>query len=304
LLQGRLWCGTQDSALRESFTFWLARVYRLNCQWALATKTLKGLIAMNRGLNLVPQEVRARSELALIHAQTNKPKAARKELNSCRQLMGAEDWRGLSGLVARANGSALAAEGKIRRARLEFERAIDILFDYHLPWEHAEALTCWGWSLCNAGDDSGREKLRAARSIYKHYGAGNPWIERVVDDRWRKEFHTSSGDAHSSVDADPATVSTSFNRRTTAKGVGPARSAEGDAAFAKAADLRLLTAATHDAISHLMYAINKASGLRRPIEHMADSLDRISRNLFRTKGEFTTPYRLLRPGPQSNGRSK
>ncbi len=106
-------------------------------------------------------------------------------MERCREILaGGEDWRGLVGLVALAEGAAASAEGRIKDAETEFEKAIKRFRQYHLPFYEAEVHLDWGGALRDSGsDERAMEKYDAATDIYKKIGAGKGWIERVESDR-------------------------------------------------------------------------------------------------------------------------
>jgi tetratricopeptide (TPR) repeat protein len=132
-----------------------------------------------------PWQLKHRTELALIYADKNRVEDAHKHLTRCREIVrNGEDWRGLVGIVARAEAVVAAAEGEYEDAETQFERAVEIFRRYHVPFEEAEALHRWGRAV-NASGESGRanEKLDAAIEIYRRCGAGERWVQRVEADR-------------------------------------------------------------------------------------------------------------------------
>ncbi|HEY6298209.1 MAG TPA: AAA family ATPase [Candidatus Binatus sp.] len=133
----------------------------------------------------VPGLLHSGSFLAGIYAEMGCPERGHPHLSRCREILGnGEDWRGLAGKVARAEAVVAAAEGKYEDAETQFEKAVQIFRQYHVPFEEAEARHYWGRAL-NASGASARanEKLDAAIEIYRRCGAGERWVERVEADR-------------------------------------------------------------------------------------------------------------------------
>jgi tetratricopeptide (TPR) repeat protein len=173
--------GTRDE--EGGIAHFLAKIRRTLGDLAGAERL--GQIAVEKVKGDVPLELHTRSLLAGIYAETSHPEKAHPQLARCRELLGnGEDWRGLAGKVARAGAVVSAAEGKYNDAETQFEKAVEIFRRYHVPFEEAEALLCWGRAL-NAADEHGRanEKLDAAIEIYRRCGAGERWVQRVEADR-------------------------------------------------------------------------------------------------------------------------
>jgi tetratricopeptide (TPR) repeat protein len=135
----------------------------------------------------LPCQLRVRLELALLYAETGRPEHALPHLVGCREVLAAgEDWRGLAGHVARAEGAVAAAEGRFDTAHTNFSKALEIYRRYQVPFEEAETLHYWGRALLAARDNiSAREKLAAAVDLYQRHGAGEAWLERVRSDQLR-----------------------------------------------------------------------------------------------------------------------
>jgi DNA-binding CsgD family transcriptional regulator len=92
-----------------------------------------------------------------------------------------EDWRGLAGRLALGEGALAAADGHTTRAREHFAHAIAVFRRYHLPWDEAQALECWGAALIKSGErKAGDGRLDAAATLYRRHGAGRRWAQRVA----------------------------------------------------------------------------------------------------------------------------
>jgi ATP/maltotriose-dependent transcriptional regulator MalT len=92
-----------------------------------------------------------------------------------------EDWGGLVGRLALGEAALAAAEGRTVDAQSSFARAIAVFRHYHLPWDEAQAMECWGIMLIKAGDSTvGDRRLDAAASIYRRHGAGRLWLQRLA----------------------------------------------------------------------------------------------------------------------------
>ncbi len=129
-------------------------------------------------------ELWLRPECVLCHAQETNLDGAHLHLARCREIIGAgEDWLGLAGAVVRAEAVVAAMEKRLPEAETFFERAIATFTRYSLPWEQAETLLQWGRVLAAGDEHRANEKFDAAIEIYRRYGAGERWFERVQEAR-------------------------------------------------------------------------------------------------------------------------
>ena len=144
----------------------------------------------------LPWQLRHRAELALIYAHEDRVDCASEHTTRCREILGnGEDWRGLAGIVARAEAVVAAAEGKYEDAETQFTKAVKIFQRYHVPFYEAEALHYWGRALNASGDlTRANEKLDAAIEIYRRCGAGERWVQRVELDRPSPSARTVKGE--------------------------------------------------------------------------------------------------------------
>jgi len=125
----------------------------------------------------------------MLCVDVGQPERAAGHLEYCRKiLVQEEDWLGRAGAVFRAEGAVAAAQHRFSESDRHFEKAIEIYKQYSLPWDEAETLHYWGKALLKAGQRQGaREKLDAAIKIYRDYGSGPSWIDRVEADRRRAQ---------------------------------------------------------------------------------------------------------------------
>ena len=161
-------------------SFWYARLFRITGQTAHARAFLDALQIFGEGsLPLVEMWLRPECILALEGKD-----AAQSHLSRCREILGSqEDWRG-------ARRRRRASRSRRRRSRESnagrgniFERALVIFTRYSLPWEQAETLLQWGRAPAGGDEHRANEKFDAAIEIYRRYGAGERWIERVEEAR-------------------------------------------------------------------------------------------------------------------------
>jgi class 3 adenylate cyclase len=124
----------------------------------------------------------------------NRLDAAAEQVSRCREILaGGEDWRGLAGDVALAEGVVAAAQGIYDVADRQFESALAIHRRYHLAWLEAQTLHNWGRALLVAGDRAiAVEKFDAAIEIYRSRGAGTRFIECVMRDKMRAQGSKTS----------------------------------------------------------------------------------------------------------------
>ena len=164
----------------------LATVGRISEAEALL---VEGLEAAVDGSNVL-FETLARQALALLFAETGRADESQVHLTRCREILaGGEDWRGLAGRIALAEGALAVAEGPLQDAEAHFQNAIDIFRRYTLPWDEAEALHLWGKACARSKGRSLRaiavDKFDAAIDLYRRHGAGQAWIDRVEADKQR-----------------------------------------------------------------------------------------------------------------------
>jgi len=142
---------------------------------------------LERALELVagqhhPWEALVNADLAVLYANLGRTDDARAALNRCRASMRqSEDWRGLAGRLKLGEAALAAAERRTALANEHFAQAMTIFRRYHLPWDEAQALECWGAMLINSGDHkTGDRRLDAAATLYRRHGAGGQWLQRVA----------------------------------------------------------------------------------------------------------------------------
>ena len=169
---------------QADLSFWYARLLRISGENARAIAMLEDLLQTLGDGSLPLVELWLRPECVLCHAQDTNLDGARLHLARCREIIGAgEDWLGLAGAVVRAEAVVAAMEKRLPDAETFFERAIATFTHYSLPWEQAETLLQWGRVLAAGHEHRANEKFDAAIEIYRRYGAGERWLERVQEAR-------------------------------------------------------------------------------------------------------------------------
>lgn len=91
-----------------------------------------------------------------------------------------EDWRGLAGEFATAEGALRMSQGRRAEANAAFARGVEIDQRYGLRWDEAEVYYVWGCALVAAGSAEGgraRELLTRAAELWEQLGAG-PWSDK------------------------------------------------------------------------------------------------------------------------------
>ncbi len=172
---------------RFDWSIELGRTYYLLGDYASAEVHLwRGLDHGDRGLAVI-WEMRARPWLARLNVAMNHPDVAADQLVRCHEIMAkGENWRGLAGDVARADAVLAAARGSFDIADRQFESALAIHQKYHLPWEQADTLQCWGRALAAAGASArAAEKFDAAIEVFRSHGAAQRFVEYVMADKTR-----------------------------------------------------------------------------------------------------------------------
>jgi tetratricopeptide (TPR) repeat protein len=134
-------------------------------------------------------ETRLRPQGVMLYFDTEQPEKAAEHVEYCRKILtGGEDWLGRAGPLWRAQAIVAALQHRLEESDRYFEKSTETCKRYSLPWEGAETLHYWGKALLQAGQpDRAREKLDAAIKIYRDYGCGPSWIDRVEADRRRAQ---------------------------------------------------------------------------------------------------------------------
>jgi tetratricopeptide (TPR) repeat protein len=252
----------QSKQLHWSSSLWLARLKRVAGEYQQALQLLLETPLLSEQLLRVPEEIATRAELALDYVASSEPAEGRAQILRCRALMDpGQDWRALAAFVERAEAAVLAEEGHPDEAGERFAAAGKLFSQYHVPWEVAETLVIWGMQLMRAGNSSGGlEKFAAAAEIYQRLRLGARWQARIEGLR-----PNGAHEASSIISAPAANL------------VRPAAPADGIYSLVSTNDVALLATLIHDAISHLMNAIDKAAKIRAPIERIASATEQISR---------------------------
>ena len=176
----------------------------------------------------------------------------------------------------------MAYDGLIEPASQLWKSAGEVFARYRLPWEVAETLIVWGALLARHGrGEESAAKLQGATQIYRHLQLGTRWDDRIAS-------LSSSARLPSASPLDSGSVTPEMFIRT---GAAPANSIH---ALVTTHDVALLATLIHDAIAHLMNAIDKAAKLRVPIERIAAATEEISR--------ISTPFERLARALAQNGR--
>jgi predicted ATPase len=165
------------------FVYSLARARRILGRYGEAEAFLTEALSLSSKEPLQSVEMWARPELVLVYADMNQIEKAIPHLIRCRDILSeGENWRGLLGEVARAEAVVAAAHKNFADAEHKFEQARAILQAYSVRFEEAETLYCWGRALSGTGEHvRAAEKFEAAAEVYRNCGAGERWIERVLD---------------------------------------------------------------------------------------------------------------------------
>jgi tetratricopeptide (TPR) repeat protein len=135
-------------------------------------------------------EVRIRPQGVMLYFDTAQREKAAEYSELCRKILaGEEDWLPRSGHLWRAEAIAAALQDGFDESDRYFEKSLEILQHYSLPWDAAETLHYWGKALLQAGQlQRAREKLDEAIKIYRDHRTGQSWIDRVEADRRRAQL--------------------------------------------------------------------------------------------------------------------
>jgi len=161
------------------------RLNRTMGQFEAAESALLQAIAMTER-DQVRFEFEARSELALVYADTGRPALAEPHLSRCSEIVADEDLPSSAGFLARAEGVFAALNGRSAEADQLLAKSLEIFRRYHLPFEEAETNLYLGQASLAAGECSRAEHhFDEAVEIYRRIGAGQAWNDRVERRRTR-----------------------------------------------------------------------------------------------------------------------
>jgi class 3 adenylate cyclase len=151
-------------------------------------------IGVSEQVGYVETVVIPRLNLAVLEARCGNLAAAEAQILEARKIFdGPEDQRGLVGVLQRADGAVAAAKNDWSSARVAFERSLEILNGFGVPYEEAETLFVWGNALLDSGDrKAALEKLDLALEIYRRIGAASQWLERALTAKMRAQGSESS----------------------------------------------------------------------------------------------------------------
>ncbi len=167
------------------YLIWLARVAMANGELIRAESLLREGAEIASAAHAQLFEMFFRPELASIYTRMNRPNDAKINLDRCQEIISAgENWYGLAGHLARAEGEFAASQHDWISAVRSLERAILNFREYRLPWEEARALEARSKAAAQQGDSqTAFNEIDAALAIYREHGAGQPWVDRVQAER-------------------------------------------------------------------------------------------------------------------------
>jgi class 3 adenylate cyclase len=97
-------------------------------------------------------------------------------------------------MLARADAVLAAARGDWTAATRGFERSIETLRQFSLPFEEAETRIAWANALRRSGDRRrAPEQFDRALEIYRRIGADSQWLERALGMKLRAQGSESTG---------------------------------------------------------------------------------------------------------------
>ncbi|MCX6024072.1 MAG: hypothetical protein NTZ05_20540 [Chloroflexi bacterium] len=146
-----------------------------------AEERLLWVLDLSRAGGSVANQVRVLPQLGALYVKTDRLVEAEACLRDVQSILAqGEDWFGLVGDVALAEGLVRAAQDRWPEANAAFRRAIEVDQRYELRWDEAKVYYEWGCALIGrgeAGRDEARLHLGRAMDMWEAMGAG-PWAEK------------------------------------------------------------------------------------------------------------------------------
>lgn len=188
---GLVWTEAETCALRaagrgdrcscQNLGHWLVRAYRARGEPERAVEHLQQELASTIEGGSLAQELVARSELAVLFAETGQEAEARVHLCRGREIFDSPgDRRALEGKLVLAEALLMAASEGPDAAAVLFNEAVEVFRRYANPWLEARAYEDWAGVLDKAHRrGKALAKLRQAELIYRRIGAGQPWLDRL-----------------------------------------------------------------------------------------------------------------------------
>jgi DNA-binding CsgD family transcriptional regulator len=171
--------GERAFALEAAYD--LARLRRAQGEHDAARELLEQALAVAMDGGERAYEVAVRTLLALVCVDTQHVPVAQEHATSARQIVAnGEDWRGLAGQLALAEGALALASGQFVAAEKHFERSLAIARHFANPFAEVEVHIVWSRGLLARGlTPSATNALRTAEAMYRRIGANDVWLTRL-----------------------------------------------------------------------------------------------------------------------------
>jgi tetratricopeptide (TPR) repeat protein len=133
------------------------------------------------------REMMFRPEHALNLIELGNLEGARAEIRRCAEILSSgEDWRGLKGYYHSAAGFCATEAGDMAEGERHFQAAISTFRRLTLPMFEAGTFALWGHALVRGQQPrTAQGKLDAAIEILRRIGAGQAWIDSVLEEKSR-----------------------------------------------------------------------------------------------------------------------
>jgi tetratricopeptide (TPR) repeat protein len=173
------WRGAGVVLVDWMHTSWLAHVLHLLGDSAGAATVLDEVDGCyDEGLPVGPQGFLPLVR-AWLHLDHDDVDAAEQAVAVARASFRRDEWPGMAARYDEVDAEVALARGDLARARELYDRAVAAIATYPFLQLDAEFQLRWAQGLARAGQPGAEQHLDAAAEIYRRYGFGQRWLDRL-----------------------------------------------------------------------------------------------------------------------------